>query len=76
MFFQPHPYVKLRIGPDAQNLPYPSPSQFPEGFANTMPAQPSPFSLPPQPNLPHHGQNLRTQVLENTVHPTWNHEVY
>ena len=71
MFFQPHPYVKLRIGPDAPNLPSPQPSQFPGGFGNTMPVQP--FALP---NLPHHGQNQRTQVLENTTEPSWDHEQF
>ena len=65
MFFQPHPYVKLRIGPDAQNISSPLPSQFSTGSG----------TLPGQQNLPHHGQSRRTQVLENTVDPTWDHEV-
>ncbi|XP_069999531.1 uncharacterized protein [Penaeus vannamei] len=42
MFFQPDPYVKLRILP---------------GESQTL--------------LPHHGQEARSAVAENTVNPTW-----
>ena len=69
MFFQPHPYVKLRIGPDAQNISSPLSSQTPSAFGTVQASQ---VSLQ---HLPHHGQSRRTQVLENTVDPTWDHEV-
>ena len=69
MFFQPHPYVKLRIGPDAQNILSPISSQISSGFV-TIPTQQNPLQA-----FPHHGQSRRTQVLENTVDPTWDHEV-
>ena len=69
VFFQPHPYVKLRIGPAAQSLLSPLSSQFSGEFANFQAQQML------QQNLPHHGQSRRTQVLENTVDPTWDHEV-
>ena len=70
MFFQPHPYVKLRIGPDSQNIHSPISSQFSNGF-NTNPANQQNALQ----SLPHHGQSRRTQVLENTTDPTWDHEV-
>jgi hypothetical protein len=69
MFFHPHPYVRLRIGPDAQNILSPVSSQFTSGFV-TLPTQQNPLQ-----DFPHHGQSRRTQVLENTVDPTWDHEV-
>ena len=69
MFFQPHPYVKLRIGPDAQNISSPLSSQTPSAIGTLQASQ---VSLQ---HLPHHGQSRRTQVLENTVDPTWDHEV-
>lgn len=46
MFFQPDPYVKLRILP---------------GESQTL--------------LPHHGQEARSAVAENTVNPTWKRQV-
>ena len=69
MFFQPHPYVKLRIGPDSQNISSPLSSQTPSAIGTLQASQ---VSLQ---HLPHHGQSRRTQVLENTVDPTWDHEV-
>ena len=70
MFFQPHPYVKLRIGPDAQNILSPISSQFSNGFGANQTNQQNSLQ-----SLPHHGQSRRTQVLENTVDPTWDHDV-
>ena len=70
MFFQPHPYVKLRIGPDSQNIHSPISSQFSNGFNTNTANQQNALQ-----SLPHHGQSRRTQVLENTTDPTWDHEV-
>ena len=70
MFFQPHPYVKLRIGPDAQSIHSPLSSQFSNGFSTNQTNQQNALQ-----SLPHHGQSRRTQVLENTIDPTWDHEV-